>query len=122
MTAAPMPSRARHSNGAIEMASTEFLLYQSEDGLARIEVRMVGDDVWLSLTQLTELFGRDKSVISRHIKNIYDEGEVPRNATVAVFATVQAEGSWRLGDLVESRCENDRGNEPLLPITGRRPR
>lgn len=74
------------------MTSTEFLLYQSEDGRAHIEVRMVGENVWLSLTQLTELFGRDKSVISRHVKNISDEGEVTQDSIVAVFATVQAEG------------------------------
>ena len=74
------------------MTTTEFLLYETEDGQTRIDVRMVGETVWLSLTQLSELFGRDKSVISRHIKNVYDEGELTRPATVAIFATVQNEG------------------------------
>lgn len=75
-----------------EMASTEFLLYQMGDGQARIEVRMVGETVWLNLNQMSELFGRDKSVISRHIKNVYEEGELSREGTVANFATVQSEG------------------------------
>lgn len=70
---------------------TEFLLYETEDGQSRIDVRMSGETVWLSLTQMAELFGRDKSVISRHIKNVFEEGELGREATVANFATVQAE-------------------------------
>ena len=74
------------------MATGEFLLYTTEDGAARLEVRMVDETVWLSLTQLAELFQRDKSVISRHIKNLYDEGELTAEATVANFATVQQEG------------------------------
>lgn len=75
------------------MATGEFLLYTTEDGAARLEVRMVDETVWLSLTQLAELFQRDKSVISRHIKNLYEEGELPAEATVANFATVQQEGA-----------------------------
>jgi hypothetical protein len=70
----------------------EFLLYVTEDGEARLEVRLIGETVWLSLTQIAELFQRDKSVISRHIKNIYEEGELAPAATVANFATVQPEG------------------------------
>lgn len=75
-----------------EMASTEFLLYQTEDGQTRIEVRMLGETVWLNLNQMSELFGRDKSVISRHVRNVYEEGELSREGTVANFATVQNEG------------------------------
>ena len=71
---------------------TEFLLYQTEDGHTRVEVRFDTDTAWLSLTQLAELFQRDKSVISRHIKNIFSEGELHREATVANYATVQREG------------------------------
>lgn len=75
------------------MSSGEFLLYTTEDGTAKLEVRMVDESVWLSLTQMADLFQRDKSVISRHIKNIYEEGELRAEATVANFATVQQEGS-----------------------------
>ncbi|MBK8118667.1 MAG: virulence RhuM family protein [Sulfuritalea sp.] len=75
------------------MSTGEFLLYTTEDGVAKLEVRMVDETVWLSLTQMAELFQRDKSVISRHIKNIYEEGELAPQATVANFATVQREGA-----------------------------
>src|ERR1035437_5992822 len=70
----------------------EFLLFVSDDGIARLEVRLTGETVWLSLNQLADLFQRDKSVISRHLKNIFEEGELSAAATVAEFATVQAEG------------------------------
>lgn len=73
-------------------AKTEFLLYQSEDGRIRIETRMENETVWLSLNQMAELFGVDKSGISRHLKNVFESGELTREATVAKFATVQDEG------------------------------
>ena len=82
-------------------AGTEFLLYRSEDGQARIEVRMTGETVWLSLTQMSELFGRDKSVISRHVRNVYQEGELSQAGTVAVFATVQQEGDRQVSRDIE---------------------
>jgi len=71
----------------------EFLLYQTEDGQTRLEVAFRGETCWLSLNQLAELFQRDKSVISRHIKNFFDAGELMREETVAKFATVQPEGA-----------------------------
>ncbi len=80
---------------------TEFLLYQTDDGHTRIETRMQDETVWLSLNQMTELFQRDKSVISRHIANVYKEGELDREATVAKFATVQTEGSREVSRDVE---------------------
>ena len=70
----------------------EIIIYQAEDGLAKIDVRVADESVWLTLDQLAALFGRDKSTISRHIKNVFDEGELAREATVAKFATVQTEG------------------------------
>jgi hypothetical protein len=72
--------------------SAEILLYQTEDGQTRLEVAFRGETCWLSLNQLAELFQRDKSVISRHIKNIFDEGELNRNSVVANFATTAADG------------------------------
>jgi hypothetical protein len=79
----------------------EFLLYQAEDGQTRLEVAFRGETCWLSLNQLAELFQRDKSVISRHIKNLFDEGELMREATVAKFATVQTEGTKRVNRQIE---------------------
>lgn len=89
------PTKMRHAAKAEVAlaggAGTEFLLYRSEDGQARIEVRMAGETVWLSLAQMSELFGRDKSVISRHIRNVFHDGELAREAVVAVFATTAAD-------------------------------
>lgn len=61
-------------------------------GETQIEVKFEKETVWLSLNQISELFGRDKSVISRHLRNIYKEGELEKRATVAKNATVQVEG------------------------------
>lgn len=71
----------------------EILLYKSDDGKTRIDVRLHGETVWLSLNQMADLFDRDKSVIAKHIKNVFEEGELAENRTVANFATVQKEGS-----------------------------
>jgi hypothetical protein len=68
-------------------------MYTTEDGLTKIETTFDEDTVWLSLDQMAELFQRDKSTISRHIKNIFEEGELTQAATVAKFATVQTEGT-----------------------------
>ena len=68
----------------------EIILYQPDSSI-RLEVRMEEETVWLNLNQMKDLFGRDKSVISRHLRNIYAEGELQREATVANFATVQIE-------------------------------
>ncbi len=75
----------------------EVLMYQTEDGQTKIEVRYQDETVWLSLSQMAELFQRDKSVISRHIKNVFAEGELEHLATVANFATVQKEGVRTVG-------------------------
>ena len=70
----------------------EFLFYQTEDGQTRLQVRLDADTVWLSLNQLADLFQRDKSVISRHITNVFAEGELAREAVVANYATTAADG------------------------------
>ena len=73
--------------------NTDIIIYTTEDGLSKVETTFDNDTVWLSLEQMSELFQRDKSTISRHIRNVFDEGELDRNSTVANFATVQTEGS-----------------------------
>lgn len=70
----------------------EIIVYQSDDGLTRVDVRFEGDTVWLSLDQLALLFGRDKSTISRHLKNIFAEGELTKNSVVANYATTATDG------------------------------
>ena len=75
------------------MDKGQFLLYQTPDGESKIEVKLQDDTVWLSLDQMAELFQRNKSTISRHIKNVLEEGELAAEATIANFATVQNEGN-----------------------------
>jgi prophage maintenance system killer protein len=72
--------------------SSTILLYQTEDGQTSLDVRLQEETVWLSLTQMAELFDRDKSVISRHLRNIFREGELVRAAVVAKNATTAADG------------------------------
>lgn len=74
------------------MNNSNIIMYTTEDGLTKIETTFEDDTVWLSLDQMAELFQRDKSTISRHIKKIFEEGELQRDSTVANFATVQMEG------------------------------
>lgn len=69
----------------------ELILYQTEDGLTKIDVVMENESVWLSLDQMADLFQRDKSTISRHIKNIFSEGELDEKTVVAKFATTAAD-------------------------------
>ncbi len=70
----------------------QIILYQTQDGESKIEVTLAGETVWLTADQMALLFQRNKSTISRHIKNVLDEGELRQVSTVAFFATVQQEG------------------------------
>ncbi len=79
----------------------EVLLYEAPDGEVRVDVRLEEETVWLSLTQMAELFERDKSVISRHLRNVFATGELEREATVAKNATVQAEGDREVVRTIE---------------------
>ncbi len=72
--------------------NNEIIMYTTDDGITKVEATFDGDTVWLSLDQMAELFQRDKSTVSRHVKNIFTEGELQHSATVANFATVQNEG------------------------------
>mgnify|MGYP002726842127 FL=1 len=78
------------------MDKGQFLLYQTPDGDSQIEVKLQNDTVWLSLDQMAELFQRNKSTISRHIKNVLEDGELQEEATIANFATVQNEGTRKV--------------------------
>jgi hypothetical protein len=74
----------------------EILLYQTDDGQTELDVRLEAETVWLNLNQMAVLFQRDKSVISRHLGNIFSTGELARESTVAKFATVQQEGARKV--------------------------
>ena len=78
------------------MDSGQIILFQTQSGETKIEVRLSNETVWLTADQMAELFQRNKSTISRHIKNIYEDGELEQNRTVAFFATVQDEGGRKV--------------------------
>ena len=78
------------------MDTGQIILYQTQGGEAKIEVRLANETVWLSADQMAELFQRNKSTISRHIKNVFESGELKQNRTVAFFATVQNEGQRKV--------------------------
>ena len=73
-----------------------IILYTTPDGESKIEVTLQDETVWLTLDQMAELFQRNKSTISRHIKNIFESGELNADSTVAFFATVQTEGKRKV--------------------------
>ncbi|MBS5115449.1 MAG: virulence RhuM family protein [Erysipelotrichaceae bacterium] len=72
--------------------NSKMIIYTTEDGLVKIETTFNDETVWLSLNQMSVLFQRDKSTISRHIKNIFDEGELIKDSVVANFATTANDG------------------------------
>lgn len=79
-----------NSNLSLYQPSDEsIVVYKNSDGIVQLDVQVSDETVWLTLNQLAMLFDRDKSVISRHLRNIYAEGELTREATVAKNATVQ---------------------------------
>lgn len=69
-----------------------IVIFQTKDGKTSIDVKLENETAWLTLSQITELFGRDKSVISRHISNVFREGELQRNSVVAKYATTALDG------------------------------
>ncbi len=71
---------------------SEMIIYTTEDGLAKIETTFDGDTVWLSIDQMAELFQRDRSVIGKHVRNIFKEGELQKEAVWAKFAHTAADG------------------------------
>ena len=71
---------------------SNMIIYTTEDGLAKIETTFDGDTVWLSIDQMAELFQRDRSVIGKHIRNIFKEGELQKESVWAKFAYTAADG------------------------------
>ena len=78
--------------GEEKVEKSNILMYTTEDGVTKVEVTFDNDTVWLSLDHIADLFQRNKSTISRHIKNIFLEGELSRNSVVANFATTGSDG------------------------------
>jgi len=74
------------------MQESNLLMYTTEDGLTKIEATFVNDTVWLSIEQMAELFQRDRSVIGKHIRNIFKEGELKKESVWAKFAHTADDG------------------------------
>ncbi len=73
--------------------NNEIVIYQSEDGKTQLDVKLEGETVWLTQTQMSELFQTDRTIINRHIRNIYKSGELEEEATCAKKAQVRIEGN-----------------------------
>lgn len=84
-----------------EMDNNDLAVFQAENGALELRLNGAKDTVWANLDQIADLYGRDKSVISRHIKNIFKEEELDRNSTVAKIATVQKEGKRNVERQIE---------------------
>lgn len=74
------------------MNHSEIIIYQNQDGNIKIDVRLEEETVWLTQTQLCELFQKSKATISEHIKNVFKEGELNENSVVRNFRTTAADG------------------------------
>ena len=90
----------------------EVVIYQSADGAAKLDVLLQDETVWLTQDQMATLFQRDKSVISRHIKNVIDTGELPADSVVAFFATTAADG--KIYNLVKNNYQLTSDRQQLL--------
>ncbi len=91
----------RNNASGLDDPNGKIILYQAPDGSISLQVQLVKETVWLNLNQLADLFERHKSVISRHLNNIFQSGELDKESTVAKFATVQQEGGRRVVRQVE---------------------
>ena len=76
--------------------NNEIVIYQSEDGKTLLDVKLEGETVWLTQAQMSELFQTDRTVINRHVRNIYKSGELEEEATCAKNAQVRMEGSRKV--------------------------
>ena len=75
------------------MDNGQIILFQTQGGETKIEVRLSNETVWLTADQMAELFQRNKSTISRHIKNVFESGELDPNVVVAKYATTTQHGA-----------------------------
>ena len=106
--------------------NSEIVMYQTEDGLTKIEVTFDNDTVWLSIDQMADLFQRDRSVIGKHIRNIFKEGELEKNSVWAKFAYTATDGKtydvdyYNLDVIISvgSRVKSKRGTQFRIWATG----
>src|SRR3989338_11316050 len=80
---------------------TRFLLYTDANGKVKVEILLHNENIWLTQTKIAELFGVDRSVATKHLQNIFESGELKKEATCAIFAQVQNEGDRQVKRDVE---------------------
>ena len=83
----------KKDNNELAGGNQSFLIYQDDNGIARVNVRFEGEDVWLTQEQMIELFDTSQQDVSYHIKQIYDEGEQNQERTHKKFLLVRQEGN-----------------------------
>lgn len=103
--------------------NSDMIIYTTEDGLTKIETTFNGDTVWLSKAQMAELFQRDRSVISKHIKNVFEEGELPREGNVQILHIANSDKPVEFYNLdviisVGYRVKSKRGTQFRIWATG----
>jgi hypothetical protein len=109
-----------------DISTGEIIIYQTEDGQAKLDVRLEKETIWLDAHQMGRLFERDRSVIVKHIRNIYKTGELPPDSTCAKNAQVAADGKIRRMDVynldmiisVGYKVNSKRGTEFRIWATG----
>jgi prophage maintenance system killer protein len=109
-----------------DMSAGEIIIYQSEDGQAKLDVRLERETIWLNLVQMAALFSRDKSVISRHLNNVFKSQELLRDSVVAKNATTASDGKTYMVDYynldaiisIGYRVNSKRGTEFRIWATG----
>ncbi|MGE9805026.1 hypothetical protein ACQP3L_31060, partial [Escherichia coli] len=79
-------------NLSLQDQTSEFLLYTAPNGEVKVEVLLSGETIWLTQKRIAQLFGVGVPAISKHLDNIYDSGELQREATISILETVQQEG------------------------------
>ncbi len=84
------------SKNSIHPEQTEIIMYQTEDGLTKIDVRMENETVWLTQAQMAELFQRERSGITKHIKNVFAEGAI----AAAKYLVNQEPGFYNMDDML----------------------
>ncbi len=80
---------------------TEFLLYTTPNGKVKVEIFLRNENIWLTQAKIADLFGVERSVVTKHLQNIYHEGELDKGSTCAKIAQVQTEGSRQVTREVE---------------------
>ena len=76
----------------MDKEKADMIIYMTEDGLTKVETTFDGDTVWLSIDQMAELFQRDRSVLGKHVRNIFKEGELEKESVWAKFAYTATDG------------------------------